>query len=327
MKAYGKIEPYLLKKHILDKLGFNRKEILIGPKVGLDFGVIKLAKKYLIISVDPVTGAAEEAGWYAVNISSNDIVTSGNRAQYITSTILLPKGAKEDLVDNLGRQIHEACKKLKISIVSGHTEVTPNLTNPVVVVTAFTFAKEYISSNNAKEGDLILITKGVGIEGTSLIAKFCEEILSKREKKEALKFKDMISVVDEALTLFKLKCVNAMHDATEGGLIGGLVEMAEASNLGFKIYRDRVLVNDITYKICDLFKLDPLKLISSGTLIASVKREKADLALKSLEKKGIKAKIIGEFSKKDYKIIYNDKIEVVKGYIRDEYWRFLESRL
>ncbi len=324
MRKLGKLEPNLLKEYILENLGLNRREVILRSKIGLDFGVIKLRKGYLIVSSDPVTGAGEEVGWYAVNICANDVATSGNRAKYLTSTILIPSDASPNLVRKIAQEIHKACKKLKISIVSGHTEFF-NLSSPMVVASAFTFAKDFVSSCNAKEKDLILITKGAGIEGTSLIAKMIKDrsLLSKNEIKEALKLRNSIGVVKEATSLFKAKCVNAMHDATEGGLLGALIEMAEASNLGFQLYRDEVPIHPITLKLCNIFKLDPLKLISSGTLVASISEDKLDLAFRVLDKEKIKAKVIGKFLRKGYEIVSGNRVEMVKEYPEDEFWHFL----
>jgi hydrogenase maturation factor len=195
----------------------------------------------------------------------------------------------------------KAAKKLSMAIVGGHCEVTPGLTNPIVVGCAMGLTEKgnYVTAGGAKLGDKLILTKNIGIEGTAILAADREEQLKKALKptmlRNAKKFYDNISVVKDAVAAFKTGAVHAMHDPTEGGLAGGIHEMADASNLGVKIYEEKIQIAPETVRICDFFRIDPLQLIASGSLLIAAKRNSADKVVKVLEKNQIAAAIIGEF--------------------------------
>jgi hydrogenase maturation factor len=194
-----------------------------------------------------------------------------------------------------------AAKELGMAIVGGHCEVTPGLTNPIVVGCAMGLTEKgnYVTAGGAKPGDKLILTKSAGIEGTAILAADREEQLKKVLKptmlRNAKKFYNNISVVKDALTAFKTGGVTAMHDPTEGGVSGGIHEMADASNLGVKIFEEKIHIQPETSKTCDFFHIDPLQLISSGALLISAKPEFADKIIGELEQKQIHASIIGEF--------------------------------
>jgi hydrogenase expression/formation protein HypE len=297
----GKLPIDVLKEVVFKNLGIIREEVVLGPLAGFDGAVIDVGDKSLIVSMDPITGAVERIGWLAININANDISTFGVEPAFFLSCILLPENANRQVVETISAQMNKAAKKLSIAIVGGHCEVTPGLTNPIVVGCAMGLAEKgnYVTAGGAKLGDKLLLTKSVGIEGTAILAADREEQLEKTLKPTMLlnakRFYDNISVVKDAITAFKTGAVHAMHDPTEGGLAGGIHEMADASNLGVKIYEEKIRIAPETVRICDFFQIDPLQLIASGSLLIAAKRNSADKVVKVLEKNQIAAAVIGEF--------------------------------
>jgi len=297
----GKIPADLLKEIVFKNLGVNRSEVVLGPSAGIDGAVIEVGKRSLIVSMDPVTGALERIGWLAVHVNANDIATFGVEPALLFSCILLPETADREVVEMISMQMNEAAKALGIAIAGGHCEVTPKLANPIVVGCAMGITEKgnYVTAAGTKQGDKLLLTKSAGIEGTAIIASDREKQLKKAITSQTLdsakRFFDNISVVKEAIIAFKTGGVNAMHDPTEGGLDGGIHEMADASRLGVKIFEEKIPISHETVEICRYFKIDPLQLISSGALLISAKPRSANTIIRSLLRSGIQASIIGHF--------------------------------
>ncbi|MEM2955254.1 MAG: AIR synthase family protein [Nitrososphaerales archaeon] len=321
----GKIPKEILEKYVLKLTGERSKNVVQGPKFGIDFAVVKLDEGYMIVSSDPVTGAEKEVGWYAVNVSANDVATSGSKPMYLESVILLPQESKAEDVISISKQIHRAAKALGISIIGGHAELTPKLERKIVITTAFGLAKRYVTAADAKENDAILMTKTAGLEGTSILADVFKERLSKIGDKvimKALRMMRRISVVKEALKAFNTGFVHAMHDATEGGVLGGIYEMSVASNLGFLVHEKAIPIALETDIVCEALKIDPLKLISSGVLLLAVEPSGVDLVFDELRKIGVRVSQIGHFKKGKRILIKKDGSEnIIKESVIDELWK------
>ncbi|WP_297067820.1 AIR synthase family protein [Thermococcus sp.] len=296
----GKVPPKILEKLVFTHLGAGDKRVLIGSGKGIDAAAIEFGDRVLVASTDPITGAEENIGFYAIHINANDVATFGARPRWFLTSILLPETADEATLKGIVKELHENAASLGVSIVGGHTEVTPGLNRPVVVGTMLGEVNRemLVTSNGARPGDVLIVTKWIGLEGTSIIARKKRDEL---ERTFGKKFTDragglinLISVVKDALIAAKIG-VNAMHDPTEGGIANGLHEMADAAGLGFKVYADRIPVREETLKICRLYGLDPLALISSGALLIAAPRKNASTVVSALEREGIHATTIGEF--------------------------------
>jgi len=224
----GKVPIDVLQNIIFRHLGAKRKEVILGPRVGVDGAVVQVGDKALIVSTDPITGALERIGWLAVNVNANDIATFGVRPTLFSSCMLLPSGAMDTMIEAISTQMDAAAKKLRISIIGGHCETTPGITHPIVVGTAMgiTDRNRYVTSSGAKAGNRLILTKGVGIEGTAILATDRKELLQRQFSQgflsRASAFFDRISVVEEAVAAFETGGVTAMHDPTEGGVAGGI---------------------------------------------------------------------------------------------------------
>jgi hydrogenase maturation factor len=297
----GKIPIDILKDVVFKNLGTSRKEVVVGPTAGIDGAVLGVGNKNLIVSMDPITGAVERIGWLAVNVNANDIATFGVEPSFLFSCIMLPENGDKETVEVICTQMDAAAKELGIAIVGGHCESTPSLTNPIVVgcVMGLTDKGKYVTAGGAKSGDKLILTKSAGIEGTAILASDREQqlapIMGSSMLDDAKNFYQHISVVKDALTAYRTGGVHAMHDPTEGGVAGGIHEMADASQLGFKIFEDKIVVEPETAKICRYFEIDPLQLISSGALLIAAESDKTSEIIDNLVKEHVYAAVIGEF--------------------------------
>lgn len=330
--SLGKLPPDVMARYLFRMTGARSRKVVVEPSLGLDFGVVKLGEKktrgrFLIVSSDPITGVSERAGWYAVNVSANDVATSGNSPEFMQSVILLPEDASERDVRRLSSEMHATARALEIAIVGGHTELTPGLHRPIVVTTAFATADSYVTAAGARAGDTLMMTKTAGVEGTAILgtdSRFNGR-LDKRTVAEAGKYFERFSVVQEALGAYKTGAVHAMHDCTEGGVLGALYEMATASGAGLDVSEAQVPVSVVTRKICSALEVDPLKLISSGTLLVAVKKGEESLVREAAASVGSAATPIGRFTEGRVLLTRGERVEEVTGPPKDEIWRLHEE--
>ena len=330
----GKIPPRFLVKAVFKYLGVPNKRVILGPAIGEDAAIIKVKGKILALTTDPITGATENIGWLSVHINANDIATRGIKPLWYLCCILLPEGKNEKLLESIMKQINKAAKELGITVVGGHSEVTPGLQRPIVIgfMVGECEKEKYVTSSGAKVGDKIILTKTAGIEGTAILANelndFLKDKIDDKVLKKAKSFIKNISVVKDALIAVKANGVSPIHDRTEGGVFNGLWELAKASGVGLLVEENRIPVAFETKIICDALKLDPLKIMSSGALLITVKKEKAEGIINALRRNRIQASIIGEIVelKKGKKLIRkNGRIIKIKPYFRDELYIALEK--
>lgn len=327
----GKIPKELLTKYVFSCLGIPNKRVLQGPLIGEDAAVIDLGETVLIAKANPITGAEEKIGWLAVHINANDVAARGAKPLWYMSIVLLPEDSDESLLETIMQEQHEACSELGICIVGGHTEVAPGLGRPIV--SGFMLGEaskaDYVTTGGAKVGDHIILTKGVGIEGTGIIAADLRDRLiglSAETLENAVKLLDMISVVPEAEIASKLGGVTSMHTPTEGGVLNGLLEVSEASGKGFKIYEKQLLIHPETREICDKLGIDPMRLLSSGSLLIVIGPEKSGKLLDALTDAGIPAQVIGEITSDSYIVVGIDGSEtLVSNVEQDELFRILDE--
>jgi len=310
----GKVSRELFKNIILPNLGKKDPSIIIGPRFGVDFSVIEIGRNVLIVEVDPIFVVPEygweRSAWFAIHILASDVAVSGVAPKYLFIDLNLPLKITDDEFKILWERIHLECLKLGVSIAAGHTGRYGGVDYPMIgggTMIAVTTKDNYITPAMAEPGDIVIMTKGPAIETAGILSTMFPQVLEKTYGREFMeKAKNIFwlqSVVEDALTIAKIGLrsgVTAMHDATEYGVWGALHDIAEASGVGIKIYEDKLFIRDDVKKVLDAFikftgiDADPYISISEGTLIATVKRDKADHAIKLLNNKGIEASVIGE---------------------------------
>jgi hydrogenase expression/formation protein HypE len=309
--------------------------LVVKPGIGRDACAISFGDRYLIAKTDPITFAAEEIGWYAVQVNANDIAAMGGTPRWFLAALLLPAGKTNPaLVETIFAQISRACRDLGIILCGGHTEITLGLDRPIVVGQMLGEAEPgpLPTPERILPGDEILLTKGIAIEGTALIA------LEKKDLKKTFRGAFLrkcrtflknpgISVVREARIARRAGEVRAMHDPTEGGLATGLLEMARAAEVGLVVEREKVSIYPETGILCRELGLDPLGLLASGALLIAAPPEDAARIKKALRRDGIPVETIGRTweKQKGIKILSGKEIRDLPVFPRDEIARFFEG--
>lgn len=324
----GKLDSELLQKIVFNNIKFNREEVLVRPGIGEDCAVVDFGDYVLIMSTDPITGAASEIGRLAVHINCNDIATNGIEPLGLMMTILAPKGTTEKEIDDVMKQASQEAAKLNVEIIGGHTEITEAVNRMVISATAIgrQLKSKIIKSSGAKIGDKIIMTKTAGLEGTGIIAYDLEDRLSSTFSREiiekAKKMVDKLSVVKEGVVGGKVGA-SSMHDVTEGGILGAVWEICKAGKVGCDIYKDSIAIADETHKICKFLDIDPLKLISSGTMLITISPEREKELISELIKNGIKTSVIGEITEKGIFLIDNDNTTEIEPPESDELYKVI----
>ncbi len=278
--------------------------------MGEDCAALKLENgEIFVISTDPITGTAKDVGKLAVHITANDIASSGAEPIGIMLSLLLPEWVTEREMKEIMGQVEDACHVLNIQIMGGHTEVTKAVNQPVMTVTGVGKIDQgsLLSTRGAKPGQDIILSKWIGLEGTSIIAKEKEKELLNRFPKHmierAKEFDQYLSIIPEAKIGVEMK-VSSMHDVTEGGIFGALWEMAEASEVGLEIDLKEIPVKQETIEICEYFLLNPYCLISSGSLLMA--GDNGYEVVRELKKAGIHGAVIGKAVKGRDRVVIND---------------------
>jgi len=340
----GKISAEVFNELIFPQLGAKRPEILVGPQHGVDVGIVEIGNKAVAMTSDPVFIVPEygfkRAAWFATHILVSDVVTSGLPPAYLTIDLNLPMSMTEEELTIVWTTIDEECKKMGMAVVCGHTARYDNCYYPMVggaTVLAVGDMEKYVSPKFARVGDKIIITKGPAIEASGIFATMFPKYLTKEFGEEFVKKAQNLfykmSVVDDAMTAVKVGVrddgVSAMHDATECGIWGGVYEIAQAVEVGVRIEKEKIVVEECVDEICNLFKIDPYKSISEGTLIITCRENKAEKVVEILEKNNIKASIVGELidSKYGMLLIEDGKEKALEHPGVDPFWKAFYNAL
>jgi hydrogenase expression/formation protein HypE len=327
--AVGKLPTELLGR-LLDKYRLEDERVVLGARIGEDAAILDMGDRYLVAKTDPITFATNEIGWYAVHVNANDIATTGAVPLWFLATVLLPEaGTDEALVEHILSQMHSACKEMGVSLVGGHTEITHGIDRPIVVgqMLGEVAKDKLVTSGGAEIGDAIVLTKGIAIEGTALIAREREADLRALgqadqflARAQGYLYNPGISVVPEARLARGEFEIHAMHDPTEGGLAMGLHELAWAAGVGLLVDAERIRILPECRILCRAFGLDPLGTIASGSLLIVLPAEEADPLVKLLDDEGIAASVIGHVRLREHGTMLEDHGEVraLPTFPRDE---------
>jgi thiamin-phosphate kinase len=330
----GKLPNQLLSQ-LLARVVRHDPRVVVGPAVGQDAAVIDIGQRLLVAKSDPITFATDLIGWYAVHINANDVACMGARPAWFLATILLPSGASQSLADGIFDQILDACRQMEVEVVGGHLEITHRLDRPIVVGAMLGEVERdrLVRGSGAQPGDHLVLTKGIAIEGTAVLAREAADALRRKgvtaEMLQTARdyiFQPGISVVKEALLAAEKTAVHAMHDPTEGGLATALYEMAEASQVGMRLEEAAVPILPATRAVCQAAGLDPLGLLASGGLLIALPPPDSDRLLAALKEAGIAAELVGTVTPKDAGVIMEQRDggrTALPSFARDEVARFL----
>lgn len=325
MKA-GKLKETVLERSVLKQLHTRREDVLARPAVGADYGAMRIGDDLaVVLSSDPITLTVEALGTNAIMAACNDVACSGAVPMGVSVTVLLPTSYHEAALCSLMKELDEACESCGVDILSGHTEVTRRVKEPIIVVTAMGTVKtsEMVHSQNVRPGMDIVVTKWVGLEGTAILAKEREKELRERYSQpfidRAKTFGQMMSVIPEAAVAGK-SGVGAMHDVSEGGIFGALWELAEGAGVGLEIDLKKIPIRQETIEICEFFDLNPYQIVSGGSLLIAT--EDGNAMVRELEKKKIPAVVIGKATdSKDRVLVNEEEIRYLEKTQTDELYR------
>jgi hydrogenase expression/formation protein HypE len=306
----GKATAELFEQVILRRLGAKDPDVLTPPRHGVDVGVVRVADGVaMALTADPVFVVPaygwERAAWFAVHILASDASTSGLPLRWMAVDLNLPPSIDDGELTQLWDAFHRACADLGIAVVTGHTARYEGCQWPMVGgATCLALGAEdaYVTPEMARPGDAVIVTKGAAIEATALFAATFPERLAAAVGADVVNAADALfeqmTVIPEATIAREFglrdRGVTSMHDATEGGVVGGLLEVAKASGVGMRILEDAILVRPEVRAVCAHVGMDPFHAISEGTLIATLVPERAEAYVAVLADAGIDAAIVGE---------------------------------
>jgi hydrogenase maturation factor len=334
----GKFELDLIERAVYPRLGAERAEVIVGPGHGRDNAVVRLGCDHvLIVTADPLSVIPElglkDSAHLSVQLLASDLATCGFPPQFMMANLSLPPRMSNEEFEEYWTNIHVECKRLGIAIIGGHTGRYVGSDYTVVgggVMMSVVPEGQYVSSSMSKPDDLLVMTKGVAIATTGILARVFPQTVKKAYGSSFLKraqsYLSQFSVVEDALTAASVglrdRGVTAMHDVTEGGLFGALYEFSEASHVGLEIELADVIVTQEAKRVCDLFGLSPYSTLSEGTLLISVNPDKAEEVVQGLSLKGIRSKVIGRVKRfQDGRWIRKDGAkQPLKKPSTDPYW-------
>ncbi len=334
----GKIHPEFFDRVIYPRLGVEDKNIIIGPRHGVDYGVLKLGDNCLAMSTDPFfivpAFGFERAAWFAFHIIMSDVAVSGLQPKYLTVDLNLPPEMTEEQMAEMWRSVDAEARKYGVSIVTGHTARYAGCNYPMVggaTSIAVGTEEELRGPHRVKPGDKIVITKGPAIETTGLLAVLFPDKFTAAGgpafQAEAAGVFDQMSVMDDCAIARRFPGVRVMHDATECGIWGGLYEMARAGGYGLRIEQDLIPVQPVIKKTAELFAFDPFVAISEGTLLAIVDKTEAERLVTAFARANILSAVAGEVTQKEQgiKIVSRGAERALEHPKVDPYWTLAEQ--
>jgi hydrogenase expression/formation protein HypE len=340
----GKISPAIFNELIFPRLGAKSEKVLVGPQNGVDVGIVEIGNKAVSFTTDPVFIVPEygweRAAWFAIHILASDSATCGLKPDFLSIDLNLPMEMTMEQLNIVWDTMHRECKNLGISVICGHTARYENCHYPMVggaTIVGIGESNEYVTPKLATTGNKIIITKGPAIEATGIFATMFPELIEKEfgydfsQRAQQIFYK--MSVVEDAMTAVGVGVrengVTAMHDATECGVWGGLYELAQAAELGMRIEKDKIIIEEYVPEICRYFGIDPYDSISEGTLIIACRDHKAQEVVEALSQKHIKSSIVGELTELNngMVLVEGGKEKRLEHPIVDPFWKAFYSAL
>lgn len=343
-KQPGKIHQHSFEEIILQRCGATRSEVSTGPSFGVDVSVIDLPNGLAMamtsdpLSLIPSLGLAESA-WLSVHLMANDMATTGFAPMYGQFVLNLPAQFSTEDFKTYWNHIHQYCKEIGVAVTGGHTGFIEGQNSTIAGGGTFTTVAQkdqILTSAQANESDVILVTKQAALTAASILAMSFPETLKNKAGKEvydeACELFWKTSSLKDALTAVgkdeRLNEVTAMHDVTEGGVLGAVYELAVASGKGVRLCKDAIPVGEVQQEVCNLFNLDPRYIVGAGAMIITAKKGTEETVIKRLQQVSISCTVIGEITAKENgkKIVVNDAEEELVYLERDPYWNaFFEA--
>ncbi|MDG6904344.1 MAG: AIR synthase family protein [Nitrososphaerota archaeon] len=335
LPQYGKISKDFFDRVIYPNLGRRNGKVLVGPSSGVDTCVIRTGRnQVLVATTDPISFipdlGSEYSAWQSVNLVASDLATSGLSPQFALFDFNIPPSMKSSDFEKYWKSLICESRRLDISIVGGHTSRFEGLDSTVIgagMMFSLGREDECKTSQDGGVGDKVLVTKGAAIATTAVLAHAFPQTVRKKvgtkNLERAKAHLNKTTAVKDSLIAAKAGA-NAMHDATEGGVLSALYELAHASKTGLRVDLERIPVSEETRDICKIFKIDPYTSLSEGSLVLSCKPSRVTKVLSGLRSAGIRAAVVGELTSRKSGIVFRDcngKESPIKYPVVDPYWR------
>jgi len=308
--SLGKLSPATFARIIAPYLGAARPEVTVGPRAGHDAAIVRIgAGRVMAVTTDPLSLipalGPERSARLACHLVASDLWTTGLPPAYASVDLNLPAGFDDDQLERYARAMSETWAALGVAVITGHTGRHPGSNGGMLgAATLIGVGDEgrYVTPGMARPGDRVIVTKGCAIETAAIMASVVPDRLRERLDEEALQelraLEPLVSVVADCRAALRAgvheRGVTALHDATEGGVLGGLVELAKACGHDVRVDRARLPLSAAVAAACDALGIDPYWSLSEGTLIVCAAADRADQVLHELAADGIKAAVVGE---------------------------------
>lgn len=318
--------------------GSRSSNVIIGPRPGVDVSILRVdSRRVMIVSCDPVSFipsmGARMSARMSVYEAASDVATSGIPPKFVIVDLNLPPKMSDEILTSYWESFHGTCVELGLSIVGGHTGRFEGCDYSVIGgATLWAYAKNqaYVTSSMAKDGDDIIITKSAAFGATSVLTrafpKTTRSALGEKLFRNAWSYFQHANTVNDATIAAKVglhdKGITAMHDSTEGGVVAGILELAQASHLGGTFTLEEIPISEETIQICKRFRIDPLTSLGEGSLVIACKPHRTKAVIERLRTKKIQATRIGQLSSKTrgvYRITEKGR-SLVNYPSRDPYW-------
>ncbi len=313
----GKIPPRVLRE-LLERLG-EGAGLEVGPALGEDAAVATAGSEpRLVLAADPITFPTADPGWHAAVVNANDVAATGGECRFFLAQVLLPPGTTEARIAEIADGLRRGCEEVGAVPAGGHTEITAAVGREVIAGTmvGVATAERVKATGGAREGDMLVVTKGVAIEATAIVAAEREDevrrVFGEEFQRRAAAFltDPGISVVEEARIAAGMLEVHAMHDVTEGGIATAVREMADAAGLGAILAEAEVPRFYESKRLMTHFGLDILGAIGSGALLIACAEPETGELLDRLQGAGTPGHVIGRFLRR------SSGIQLARGSVR-----------
>ncbi|UEG54841.1 AIR synthase [Mucilaginibacter daejeonensis] len=329
----GKIDGGSFDELILPRLGYKRQNVEQGPAFGVDVSVIDLGNNMgLAMTSDPLSlipslGLAASA-WLSVHLMANDMATTGFAPMYAQMVLNLPPQFGQDDLTKYWDHIHQYCQAIGVAITGGHTcniegQHSTIAGGGTMLLTAP--LDQIRLSGQAKPGNKIIVTKDCALLSAAVLAMSFPQTVQHHLGKEiydaCCESFYQISSLPDALAAASTQQITAMHDVTEGGVLGAVYEMCKASGIGVRIDNELLPTGHPQQQVTQLFGIDARFCIGAGSMIIAVETGSEQQVLAVLTAEHIKGTVIGEFTENtECVLITNDKEEPLPYYEKDPYW-------
>lgn len=305
----GKLPEPVLIRSVLKQVRHRRDEVLVGPAVGQDCAALQIEPdEVLVMSTDPITGTVKDLGRHCIHITANDLAAAGAEPIGVMLTVMLPDSVEEPELRKMMQDVETVCSELQMEVLGGHTEITNVVRQPLISVTGVGKVKKshVLQTSQIQPEQDIVITKWIGLEATTILAKEKEEELRMRFPAgivdTAMGFDRLLSVIPES-RIAMAHGVSAMHDITEGGVFGALWEMASGAGVGLEVDLKKIPIRQETVEICQYFDLNPYQIMSSGSMMIAV--DNGHELVRKLEAAGIHGSVVGRTNSGNDRILRN----------------------